>query len=492
MVRRIVARLVPVGEGLVGSLDGHADVVGLLLGEDGELGAEGSEVEAGDLLVEELGEDVDVAAGVLAGVLLLPELELGEGLVGERGGHDEGGVAGGAAEVEEAALGEDDDGLAVGEDELVDLGLDVVAGGDLHESVHVNLVVEVADVSNDGVVLHLGHHVGHEDALVAGGGDEDVGGGNDILEGNDGEALHARLKGADGVDLGDEDNSSLGAHGMGASLSDVAEAADDGLLSGDHDVSGAHKSVGEGVLAAVEVVELGLGDGVVDVDGGEEEVALLLHGVEAVDAGGGLLGDAHAADGELVPLVRDAGLEEALDDGEDDLELGVVGGGRVGEGSILGEGVLGLLSLVDEEGHVASVVDDEVGSVSLAVVGGPGDGGEGALPVLLEGLSLPREDGSGLVAGDGGGGVVLGGEDVAGAPAHVASEGLEGLDEHGGLDGHVEGTGDTGALEGLGRAELLAGGHEAGHLDLGDLDLLAAEVGEGDVGNLVVSSRHIN
>ena len=55
------------------------------------------------------------------GGALLPELELRESLVGEGGGHDEGGVARGAAEVEEAALGEHDDAVAVGEDEAVHL-----------------------------------------------------------------------------------------------------------------------------------------------------------------------------------------------------------------------------------------------------------------------------------------------------------------------------------------------------------------------------------
>ena len=479
--------LVSVSVRLVRSLNGDSDIVGLLLGEDGEVSSEGAEVEPGDLLVEELREDEDVSTSVLSGVLLLPELELGEGLVGEGGGHDEGRVAGGASEVEEAALSEDDDGVSILEDELVDLGLDVVPSGDLHEALHVDLVVEVTDVSNDGVVLHLLHGVGHEDSLVSGSGDEDVGLLDDLPEGDNGEALHARLKGADGVNLGDVDDASAGPHGLGASLSDISESADDGLLSGHHDVGGAHKTVGERVLAAVKVVELGLGDGVVDVNGREEEGSGLLHGVEAVDTGGGLLGDSHAPGSEPVPLVLDTGLEEPLDDGEDNLELSVVGGGRVGEGSVLGEGVLGLLSLVDEEGHVSSVIDNEVRSISLSIIGRPGDGGESALPVLLEGLSLPGEDGGGLIAGDGSGGVVLGREDVAGAPPHISSEVGEGFDEDGSLNGHVEGSSDTGSLERSGFTVLSPGTHKSGHLNLSNLDLLATVVGEANISNLVIS-----
>jgi hypothetical protein len=57
----------------------------------------------------------------------------------------------------------------------VDLFLDVgplvvLQRGDL------NFVVEVADVADDRHVLHLAHVLDADDVLVAGGGDEDVGG----------------------------------------------------------------------------------------------------------------------------------------------------------------------------------------------------------------------------------------------------------------------------------------------------------------------------
>ena len=69
--------------------------------------------------------------------------------------------------------------------------------------------------------------------------------------------------------------------------------------------------------------------------------------------------------------------------------------------------------------------------------------------------------------------VVLGGEDVARAPAHVGTERKESLDENRGLDGHVQGAGDVRALQGLGGAELLDHGHQAGHLDFREFNLEA-------------------
>ena len=131
------------------------------------------------------------------------------------------------------------------------------------------------------------------------------------------EALHRGLQGVDGVDLGDDDPGAEAAQRVRAALADVAVAADDRDLAGDHDVGRALEAVGERLAAAVEVVELRLGDRVVDVDRGDEELALLVELVEAVDAGRRLLGDAAPV---LDHLVEDEGglgvdpLEERLDD----------------------------------------------------------------------------------------------------------------------------------------------------------------------------------
>ena len=83
--------------------------------------------------------------------------------------------------------------------------------------------------------------------------------------------------------------------------------------------------------------------------------------------------------------------------------------------------------------------------------------------------------------GDGGGGVVLRGENVAARPAHGRAEFNERLDEHRRLDGHVQRAGDAHALERLGRGVFFADGHQAGHFVLGDVDFLAAPLGEREV-----------
>lgn len=284
-------------------------------------------MEGGDLLVEFLGEDVDATSLVFVGVSVFPKLNLGESLVGERAGHDERGVTGGATEVEESSLGKDDDTMTIGEFVAVDLVLDV---GNLHSwvfvhTVHIDFVIEMSDVSDDGVVLHLGHVFGHDDALVSGGSDVDVGGGEDGFNSLDGVTFHGGLEGADGVTLGDNNSSSTGFHGLGTSLTDITETADDDFFTGNHNIGGSHETIGERVSASVDVVELLLGNAIVDVDGLEEEFTSLSHLLKSEDTGGGLFRDSVESVDHVSPFLGFTGFNGFLDDLEDFLHFSVLG-----------------------------------------------------------------------------------------------------------------------------------------------------------------------
>ena len=62
-----------------------------------------------------------------------------------------------------------------------------------------------------------------------------------------------------------------------------------------------------------------------------------------------------------------------------------------------------------------------------------------------------------------------------------APSAFERLDQHRGLDRHVQRAGDARALQRLLRAVFLARRHQAGHFGFGERDFLAAEFGEADV-----------
>ena len=262
---------------------------------------------------------------------------------------------------------------------------------------------------------------------------------------------------------------------MGRALADVTVAADHRDLAGDHNVGGALQTVGQRLAATIEVVELRLGDRVVHVDGRNQQLALLGELVEAMHARGGLLGDAAPSLDDLGPnagLLLGHALEEVLDD------LLLVRAALAVDPLVT---LLELIALVDEEGHVATVVDDQL----RTLVTGVEDGLEGQLPVLLQRFTLPGEH-RGAGHGNGRGGMVLGRKDIARGPTHLGAEVHQRLDEHRRLDGHVQRTGDAHALEGLLLGVLLPDGHQTGHLVLGDGDLLATPVGQRDVADDVV------
>merc|ERR1712127_1115592 len=101
------------------------------------------------------------------------------------------------------------------------------------------------------------------------------------------------------------------------------------------------------MFASVKVVEFGFRDGVVHVDSREKKGLVLLHGVESVYTSGGLLTNSHASGGEFVPLVGLSALKKTFQDGENNLEFSIVRTGRIRKSSILKEGILCLLSLVN-------------------------------------------------------------------------------------------------------------------------------------------------
>ena len=90
--------------------------------------------------------------------------------------------------------------LPSGEFDLVDLRLDVVPF-EVSQRGHLNLAVEMADIADDGAVLHLAHVVDRDHVDIAGGRDEDVGPRRGVLHGRDLVALHRGLKRADRIDL---------------------------------------------------------------------------------------------------------------------------------------------------------------------------------------------------------------------------------------------------------------------------------------------------
>lgn len=85
--------------------------------------------------------------------------------------------------------------MTIGELESFDLRLDfnLLDFRPVAETVVVDFVIEVTNVTDDGVVLHLSHVFSHDDVLVTSGGNEDISFLEDGFKSNDLETLHASL-----------------------------------------------------------------------------------------------------------------------------------------------------------------------------------------------------------------------------------------------------------------------------------------------------------
>lgn len=116
-----------------------------------------------------------------------------------------------------------------------------------------------------------------------------------LLHGGDLETGDGSLESVDGVDFRNKDASTHSVESHGATLSDITETSNDSDLTSDHDIGGTLNTINQRLAAAVQVVEFGLGNGVVDVDGWDKEGLVLQHLVQVVNTSGGLLRDTVAA-----------------------------------------------------------------------------------------------------------------------------------------------------------------------------------------------------
>ena len=124
----------------------------------------------GDLFVQVFGQGIDLT---LIARMSFPQLDLCQHLVGERGAHDKARVARSATQVHQTPLGQHNQTATIGKFYFVHLRLDIVPRV-IAQGVNLNLAVKMADVADDGSVLHLAHMVDGDNIPVAGAGNKYV------------------------------------------------------------------------------------------------------------------------------------------------------------------------------------------------------------------------------------------------------------------------------------------------------------------------------
>src|SRR5882724_2161308 len=113
----------------------------------------------------------------------------------------------------------------------------------------------MADVTNDGLVLHLENGFPRDHVAVTGATDINIDPAKRLFNCGHFETLHGCLQRVDGVDFRNNDPSAETAQTVGAALADVAIAADDGSLASDHYAERALEAVRQRFATAIEIVE---------------------------------------------------------------------------------------------------------------------------------------------------------------------------------------------------------------------------------------------
>merc|ERR1719215_2532607 len=146
-----------------------------------------------DLLVQRLGQQIDIVLVRLGLLPILQQIQLSQNLVGERARHDERRMTSRTTQIQQPSCGQDNDSMPIWEYKPVHLGLDVLYldSSETLLACHVDLVVKMANVADNGVVLHFLHVLQLDDVVIACGGGEDVDLANDRLHGDHLESIHA-------------------------------------------------------------------------------------------------------------------------------------------------------------------------------------------------------------------------------------------------------------------------------------------------------------
>ena len=134
--------------------------------------------------------------------MFAPNFHLCQHLIGEAVGHHKARVAGRATEVDQPAFRQQQNAVALREGDFIDLRFDVrpLVLADL---LNLNFRIEVADVTDDGLIFHLLHMPLRNHIATTRSGHKNIAELTGLIHRHHFEASHRGLQRANGVDLGD-------------------------------------------------------------------------------------------------------------------------------------------------------------------------------------------------------------------------------------------------------------------------------------------------
>ncbi len=166
-------------------------------------------------------------------------------------------MTGSAAQIDQAPFGEHDYAFAGFQIPFIYLGLDIDFAYPWcsFQIRHVNFIIKMPDIADNGLVFHLLKVLAGNNVVIAGCCNKDIANGGRVFHGYNFIAFHCGLQRADGINFCYEDSCSKAAHGLRASLAHITIAADYNRLASHHYIGCAFNAICQGFPAAIEIVE---------------------------------------------------------------------------------------------------------------------------------------------------------------------------------------------------------------------------------------------
>src|SRR5258707_5652512 len=167
-------------------------------------------MEAGHLCIKLLWQNIDLR---FVSILILPKIDLGEYLIGKGVTHNKRRMSGRTTEVDQPAFRQQENLAPIRESIFVELRLDVSSLDTRKgvEVVHLNLVIEVTDIADGGLIFHFGQVLDSDDIAVTRGSDINIAAPKGIFNRGDLVSFHRSLQRVDRIDLRDDHARALAA-----------------------------------------------------------------------------------------------------------------------------------------------------------------------------------------------------------------------------------------------------------------------------------------
>ena len=136
---------------------------------------------------------------------------------------------------------------------------------------------------------------------------------------------------------------------------------------------------------------------------------------------------------------------------------------------------------MNEQRCIAAVIQDHVWAAAV----GPFKYFMRIIPIILQALALLGENWN-TGRRNRCSRVILRRINIAGRPAHIRAKRLQGLNQDGRLNGHVQRTRHTGALQGLRGTIFRARRHQARHFRFSNGDFFSTPIGQTEIGNSII------